>query len=327
MGKILLSITAQPRTRDFVTAIATAVGMKPVIVSTANDAVEHLKHEEVGSFFAELKNEAELHAFEAVVQGSVGLFSELINPNFTHFICPLELEAAPFLLQSPLFGHYLSQGSQAALSEQDAELYSKVVSGTLSQKKGLGTKDLLNQGAQLQVVRLESAGQRLDLIQAIRSYLLAAQFSTRAIMTITNGVDEILLNALHVAPLSEMNQGFISAHAQKAGEPTKSRNAVDVELGFDGRNVVISVKDYFGTLDRSRLLAHMLKRYQRQEFRVGSRLSICGLGVSVMMKTRGSFSFCCDAHEQTTVTAVFRKTQDFREFRTQFRFLSTQFFF
>ncbi len=328
MGKTLLSISTQSRTQDFVLAIAAKVGMKPVIVSTPKAAIDHLKQGEVGSVFVEVGKEADLTTFESALQESVGLFSDLVNPNLTHFICPLDLESVPFLLQSPLFGHYIRPSAQPATSAiQDAELYSKVVAATLLNMKGIGTKELLNQGAQVQNVRLEGAAQKADMIQALRTYLAAAQFSSRVIASITNGVDEILLNALHTAPVNDEARGFISGHAQKAQPSAQNRNHVEVELGFDGTAVAISVRDHYGTLDRSRLLAHMPRQYQKQEYRAGSRLSMSGLGIPVMMNSHGSFIFSCDAHEQTVVTAVFRKTQNFREFQTQFRFLSTQFFF
>jgi hypothetical protein len=80
-------------------------------------------------------------------------------------------------------------------------------------------------------------------------------------------------------------------------------------------------------LDKAKLLAHVTKVYTEEEYKIKTSQAGAGIGLATVYKTGGSFFFSSESRERTEVTVFFRKTDSYREFRDQFRFFSTQFYF
>jgi hypothetical protein len=52
-----------------------------------------------------------------------------------------------------------------------------------------------------------------------------------------------------------------------------------------------------------------------------------GIGLATIYRSGGSFFLVSEMRERTEVTLFFRRTDSYREFKEQFRFFSTQFYF
>jgi hypothetical protein len=102
---------------------------------------------------------------------------------------------------------------------------------------------------------------------------------------------------------------------------------VEIQVGFDGKYAGVTAVDHFGSLDKSKLLSHMSKIYTEEEYKVKTSVAGAGIGLATVFRTGGSFFFCSESRTRTEVTVFFKRTDNFREFRDQFRFLSTQFYF
>jgi hypothetical protein len=85
--------------------------------------------------------------------------------------------------------------------------------------------------------------------------------------------------------------------------------------------------DLFGSLDKNKLLSHISKIYTDEEYKVKTSVAGAGIGLATVFRSGGSFFFVSEARVRTEVTVFFKRTDSFREFKDQFKFLSTQFYF
>ena len=69
------------------------------------------------------------------------------------------------------------------------------------------------------------------------------------------------------------------------------------------------------------------KVYTDEEYKVRSSVAGAGIGLATVFRSGGSFFFVSEAGVKTEVTVFFRRTDNFRKFKDQFRFISTQFYF
>jgi hypothetical protein len=100
-----------------------------------------------------------------------------------------------------------------------------------------------------------------------------------------------------------------------------------MHVGYDGEYIAVSVGDNFGSLDKAKLLNHMSKVYTESEYKLKATSAGAGIGLAQVFRSGGSFVFVSESRVKTEVSVIFRKTDNYREFREQFRFISTQFYF
>jgi hypothetical protein len=204
--------------------------------------------------------------------------------------------------------------------------YGRIVRATLS-GRAFGLPKLLKDGAKTQIVKLQITSQKQDAVEAIKNYLLAVKFQSRMATTIANSVDEILMNAMFDAPTDDVGRPLYSLTARTTVIKLEGKSAVEMHVGFDGEYVAISAVDLYGSLDKAKLLSHISKIYTEEEYKVRTSVAGAGIGLATVFRTGGSFFFSSESRTKTEVTVFFRRTENFREFRDQFRFLSTQFYF
>jgi hypothetical protein len=107
----------------------------------------------------------------------------------------------------------------------------------------------------------------------------------------------------------------------------EGRHEVEMQVGYDGEYVGITATDLFGSIDKIKLLTHISKIYTEEEYRVKTTVAGAGIGLATVFRSGGSFFFVSEAQVRTEVTVFFRRTESFRDFKDQFRFISTQFYF
>jgi hypothetical protein len=280
--------------------------------------------EDLGVIFVDVSSQ-DLHTdFALAIQDSVGLFSEKVNANLIHFISSDNLERVQYLIQSPLFGHFIlrNYGDAKAAGQH----YGRLVKATLKER-AFGLQDLLQEGSKIQVVKIPLTTQKQDAVEAVKNYLLVAKFQTRMATVIANAVDELLMNAMFDAPVDEIGKPLLSSTSRATSIKLEGQSAVEMHVGFDGTYIAISAVDLYGSLDKAKLLAHISKIYTEEEYKVRTSVAGAGIGLATVFRSGGSFFFVSDAKTKTEVTVFFKRTNSFREFKDQFRFISTQFYF
>jgi len=308
----------------FAAEVASVAGLSLRRVATLEEAVAPLAAQEGPVLFIDLASQEVLSALEQALQSTVGLFSDLVNGNSFHFISDEDFEETPWLAESPLMGAFILRNykdPQAA-----GKRYGRLISASL-QERAFGLKGLLGPQAQVQTVRLARSIQKIEAVEAVRGYVVAAGFNNRMASSIANAVDEILMNAIFDAPVDAVGKQEKAAVPRTEDFVLDGRSLVELEIGFDGQTVGISAVDHFGSIDKSKILRHMSKVYSVENYKVKSSSAGAGIGLSSVFQGGASFFYVCEAGVRTEAMIFFSLSESYREFREQFRFLATQFYF
>ncbi len=323
-NKTLLLISARPEDQAFAAEVALTAGLSLRTVADPKEGAATIAEEHPAVILVDTSTEEQYVAFENAIQETVGLFSDKINANSIHFLSSENLEKVQYLVQSPLFGHFVMRNY--GNPKESGNHYGRIVASTFNER-AFGMQRLLREGSKVQVIKLQLTTQKQDAVEAIKNYLLAAKFQSRMATVIANAVDELLMNAMFDAPTDDLGRSLFSSTARTATIKLEGRHAVEMHVGYDGRYVAVAAIDLFGSLDKAKLLSHISKIYTEEEYKVKTSVAGAGIGLATVFRSGGSFFFVSESRARTEVTVFFRRTDSFREFKDQFKFLSTQFYF
>jgi hypothetical protein len=324
LSKILLLISKDPTDHAFCTEVASSSSLSLKSVSQFTEGALILAQQDVGALFVAIDSVQEYQEFETAVQEKVGLYSEKVEANRIHIISSQSFELAPYLVQSPLFGHFVYR--KYGNIQASGKIYARTVVLTQTER-AFGLGPLLSPGAKVQVVRLESSDKKQSAVEAVKTYLIAAKFQSRMASVIANAVDEILMNAIFDAPIDDLGRPLLSTTARTSIIKLENRSAVELHVGFDNETVGLSAIDLYGSIDKQKLLQYISKVYTSDEYRVRSNIAGAGIGLATVLHTGGSLVFVSESRVKSQVTVLFKRTDNFRAFKEQFRFISTQFYF
>lgn len=310
--------------RTFAEKVAAHAQLTLMTAPTPQDAVRILSQQQVGAMLVDASTQGQYDVFENAVQEAFGLFSDKLNSNTLHYLGSGDIHEVPYLIQSPLFGHYLIRNFSDI--DATAEHYGRVVSATLGER-AFGIKNFLRPEAKIQTVSLKKTTQKQGAVEAVKNYLLANKFQARISSVIANAVDELLMNAMFDAPVDAGGKHIESGSSRATEIALEGQRAVEMHVGFDGNCFAVSVVDHFGSLDRSKLLGSVSKIYKKDSYRVRTSVAGAGIGLASVFHSGGSFFFASESGARTEATVLFRKAENFRSFKSQFRHLSTQFYF
>ena len=323
-NKSLLLISAHPEDKVFATEMAIAAGLSLRIVSDPIEGSAIIAEESPVVTLCDTSSEAQYLALENSIQETVGLFSDKINANSIYFISSENLEKVQYLVKSPLFGHFIMR-NYGDPKEAGAH-YGRLVRATLAER-AFGLEGLLKDDAKIQKIKFHVTTQKQDAVEAVKNYLLAAKFQSRMATVIANAVDELLMNAMFDAPTDDLGRPLFNSTARTTSFKLEDRHSVEMRVGYDRTYVAIMAVDLFGSLDKAKLLSHISKIYTEEEYKVKASVAGAGIGLATVFRSGGSFFFVSEARVRTEVTVFFKRTDSFRKFKDQFRFISTQFYF
>jgi hypothetical protein len=324
LAKTLLLISDKEDDHTFAIEIAITAGLSLKHVKGPVEGAALIAEEDISVILADASSKEQFQALENAIQESVGLFSDKINSNAIHFISSEDLENVQYLIQSPLFGHFVLRNYHDP--KKAGQHYGRIIKATLAER-AFGLKSLLKPGAKVQIVKLAFSNQKNEAVEAIKSLLISAQFQSRMATAIATAVDELLMNAIFDAPIDEMGKQKYASTSRATVFKLEGLAQVEMHVGYDGEYAAISAIDNFGSLDKNKLLSHISKMYVDEEYKVKTNVAGAGIGLGQVFRAGGSFFFVSESRVRTEVTVFFRKAESYREFRDQFRFLSSQFYF
>ncbi len=323
MSNFLLLVSQRKEDLEFAQSVAATAGLSSVKVANAKDAAVVMANESPAIVFVDTTNPVFFQEFEAAVHAKLGLFSEQVNPNRIHFISREALGAVAQLIQSPLFGHFVQRTDLSP--GPSGEVYGRLVQATLNDR-AFSLSRLVKEGVKIQTIKIQESTQKVNAVEAVKKFLMAAKFPTRAATLIANAVDELLMNSIFDAPVDEMGKHIYSSTPRTTVLKLDGRNQVEMNLAFDGSYVAIMACDLFGSLNKQKLLTHISKMYTNDEYKLKASVAGAGIGLANVFRSGASFLFSCAAGDRTEVTVFFKRTDNFRELKDQFQFISTQFY-
>jgi len=322
--KTLLLFSEREDDQQFSTAVAQMAELNLEIRTKLDDVLDFIEKEEPAVLFYDAKSESEYLAFEAAIQERIGIYSDKIRSNAIHFLSSEPLENVQYLIHSPLFGHFVYRNYKDR--SRAGKHYGKLVNATLSER-AFGLQRILLPGAKIQNVQLARSDQKQEAVEAVRSYARMAKFQARMASIIGNAVDEILMNAIFDAPVDSLGRPTMLSTPRHVVVDLAGKSAVEMSVGYDGEHIAIQAIDLYGSLDKHKLLTHISKIYTTEEYRIKTSIAGAGIGLATVFRSGGSFFFSAEQGVRTEVTVLFEPCETFVEFREQFRFISTQFYF
>ncbi len=308
----------------FATQVAETAGIALKHVTDPHDAALLVEQDDPGIVFVDGSTE-ELHqAFEKAIQSKIGLFSDKVRPNSIHFLSNSEINQATFLVHSPILGSFLTR-DRKNMKESGAH-YGRIIRMSF-RERAFGLEHFFEGKAEVQILTLEHASQKPELLDTMKLFLSEAKFSPRAISGITTAIDELMMNAIYDAPTDELGSQIYTTTPRTENIELKGKNAVTVGVGFDGDYLGVCITDFFGSLDKGKLMAHISREYVDSEYKLKPNVAGAGIGLATIHQSGGSLLFVSETRTRTEVTAFFRRVESYKEYKKQFRFISTQFYF
>lgn len=117
-------------------------------------------------------------------------------------------------------------------------------------------------------------------------------------------VDEMVMNALYDAPRDAQGRRLFAGASIRDRIGLRSEHSAIVRYGHDGRRFAVSVRDAFGSLERTTVLA-ALHKCLHAERPIESRAGGAGLGLYLMLHASTAVQFCVLPGIATEVICVF----------------------
>ena len=117
-------------------------------------------------------------------------------------------------------------------------------------------------------------------------------------------IDEMLMNALYDAPVDDQGQPIFSEIPTKTRISLRVEQKVVVQYACDGAQFFVSVRDSFGTLERSTVLRYLYKCLHSEQ-QIDRKVGGAGLGLYLMANSSSAIVFNVLAGVATEVVCVF----------------------
>lgn len=328
MRIILLSEKAEDKT--FFEAVAALAKLPFVSAGTPESLCAAIQQDPEALIVVDVSTEQIYKKFETVVAEKVGLYSDTINVNRMFFVAGEDLQTLNYVAESDLFGHLIirpgsreesTQPNQRTLLEDQqrtARLFS-VAAG----ERAFGVERYFGPNLKVQEIVVTKASQKKSIVESLKMKLSEVGFHSRAATSIATAADEIIMNAIFDAPTDDTGRVMYAQTARSTEMELSERARVTFKIIFDGAVLGLAVSDQYGSLDKKKLLGHLAKSYLNDQFKVKASSAGAGLGMANVFNTCGGMVFCCEMGAQTEVMLFYRKAKSYKEFKDQFRFLST----
>ncbi len=324
LSKTLLLLSERADDKAFADEICKLSELKIQVVRRAPEAIKLMQEASPQVILVDASTQDLYSTFEGAVSNSLGLFSEKVHPNSIHFLLDSTMSEASFIVQSPLLGSFVKRSSSDPAGAGNH--YGRIIRAGLK-AKSFGLKDIYLEEAKVQRIEMSQISQKSKVLEAVKAYLLAAKWSMRPTSRILTSVDELLMNAFYDAPQASFASSSNATTPALDLKDLEQKGSVLIDLAFDGKYFGIAVTDFYGSLDKAKLMNYISKGFSKSEYKVKTTTFNAGIGLSTVHQTGGSLLFLCEASVKTEAILFFQKSDKFKDFRNQFRFISTQFYF
>lgn len=326
MSNCLVLISDRPEDLTFASRIAELNQLELKQVNDSIQAIALFKKENLGAVFVDISDQKDFKSFEGALESSIGLYSGKLDSNHIHYLCEEDIQDLKYLFQSPIFGNFIYRNFSKDI-EDSAQRYSRVVAASLK-SRAFGIKDFLKEErSKVQTINFKNTSQKQNGVEAVKNYLITGKFKTRMATVIANAVDELIMNAMFDAPMDALGKSIYQTTPRNTKLDIDPSKPVELHVGFDGNWTAIGAVDHFGSLDKNKLFNHISKNYINEEYKVKTTSAGAGIGLANVYRSGGSFLFISEKGAKTEVIVFFKRTNNYKEFKEQFRFISTQFYF
>jgi hypothetical protein len=120
-----------------------------------------------------------------------------------------------------------------------------------------GLEKYIAWGAEVRSYTLEDALERDDAVSALAKDVIGVGLPDRVGSLVSVIADELIANALYIAPIDEHKQRFRTGEARERKRALQGRDVVTVRWATDARYLALEVRDRWGTLDPHSVAANL----------------------------------------------------------------------
>jgi hypothetical protein len=307
---LLILVSENSLDLEFATALAKAIGVELRHPRNFTQEIDDLRNHPRAEVIFSL-DQADLYPrIEAKL-----LSPEFIRPRF-HFISYENLDCCRPALQSPFF---LSQIRRSDSMSRSVDLFARLCAVRL--KGEMAELDHLMPGQLEQDFMIDSNLEKTSVLEGLKKFLLGAQLGERNLDTVVTAADELLMNAIFDAPVDEMGTRISIGTTRTSPIRLQGRRRIKMKAGYNLTHVAVEVRDFFGSLEQTRLFDKLSEVYGLNDYKVDQRSAGAGLGLANVHRSGGSLIFHCEAGELTAVTVLFARLETAQKLRDHFRFI------
>jgi hypothetical protein len=319
----VLLVSSNPVDKSFFDGVAKSAGMPLVLLPNADKACDELLRDPNALVVVDISTPDQYKAFEKAISEKIGLYSAILNPNTLFFVASHSFHETPYIVRSDLLGHFIQRTFTPDNQSLIARLF--LMAGS---DKAFGLEKYFSSEIRTQRIQITKSMQKRVIVESLKDHLLKIGFKPRIAMVIASAADELIMNAIFDAPVDGMGKQLHAQTPRSAALELIEKNIVELKLAFDGKILGISVIDKYGSLDKKKLLSqHLGRSYESHQYEMRTSTAGAGLGLAQVYRNCGGIIFATEAGERTEMNIFFRKTDSFRDFKSQFRFLSTLMYF
>jgi hypothetical protein len=127
----------------------------------------------------------------------------------------------------------------------------------LRRNEVFGLEKYIAWGAEVRSYTLEDACERDDAVSALAKDVIDVGLPERIGSLVSVIADELVANALYVAPLDDRRRRHRVGEARERSRPLRGRDVVTVRWATDARYLAIEVRDRWGTLEPGTVAARL----------------------------------------------------------------------
>ena len=128
----------------------------------------------------------------------------------------------------------------------------------LRRSEVFGLEKYVTWAAEIRSYALEDTCDRDDAVAAIARDIVGVGLPERVGSLVTVIADELIANALYVAPVDEHKQRYRAGEAREKSRALRGRDIVTVRWATDARHLALEVRDRWGTLDPAAIAGHLV---------------------------------------------------------------------
>jgi len=162
---------------------------------------------------------------------------------------------------------------------------------------------------------VDHAGKRQAVLDHFDSFLEAIDCYRGLRAVILTVADELLMNAIFSAPRDANGRPKYDLRDRSDRFLLEPNEHVTFRYGCDGKNVVMSVADKFGSLDRALLLEYLGAGLRQEKGKIATKTSSAGLGLHLVINSITQLIFNVEVGKKTEVIASFFVRNGIRGFR------------
>lgn len=267
-----------------------------------------------------------LSYFEGLTQVYLDLkkkYNYLLDSNSIHLMTSKEIGDLGFAMNAPFMGNLIFRNSLDFPG--NGKKYGRILKSWMK-GRSFGLDSIIKPGETIRSFKLAYVSQKQALLEALKTYLVSEGFQVRMAGVVTSALDELIMNAIYDAASKSNGEYLESELAGKLLKPLEDKSTVEIHVHYDGEMLSVMVTDFYGSLDKLKLLNKILSSHFQKELKIRPNQGGAGIGISSILKMGGNLLFACESGKKTEATIFFRKTESFKEFKEQRFFISTRFY-